>query len=108
MLQSGNERNIMKINIMKINPSIRRIQEGASVSLRIVACIVAITVSHALPSYGSSAQLLYVVDTDHQDQNHKAQILVVDPQQNKVVNAIRAGYHPDFAISQDGKRIYLS
>jgi hypothetical protein len=63
----------------------------------------------ALTSAGSSqTPLLYVVDTDHQDQDNKAQVLVVDPQQKAIVKTYPAGYHPDVAVSQDGKRLYLA
>jgi len=49
----------------------------------------------ALTSAGSSqTPLLYVVDTDHQDQDNKAQVLVVDPQQKAIVKTYPAGYHP--------------
>jgi hypothetical protein len=57
---------------------------------------------------GSKGELLYVLDTDHQDLDRKAQVLVVDPQRKAVIKSYRAGYHPDLVLSQDGKRLYLS
>jgi hypothetical protein len=104
MLQGRNER-----NIMRINPSTRilarlRASFGAMLGLAAVAALPGVLQAAS----GTHSQLLYVVDTDHQDQDHKAQVLVVDPQQKSVVKTYPAGYHPDLAVSQDGKRLYLS
>lgn len=99
--------NALKITTIRAKTNCIRRSGGAALCLTLCAAALSVSAYAA----GGSDQLrekLYVVDTDHQDMDGKAQVLVVDPQQKVVVATYRAGYHPDLAVSPDGKRLYLS
>jgi hypothetical protein len=78
-------------------------------AVRLLVCVVAtagtLTAQQAASS-SKSAALLYVIDSDNL---HRAsRVLAVDPQRKVIVKTYRADYHPDIAVSPDGKRLYLS
>jgi hypothetical protein len=106
MLERGNER-----KTMTNRPMTNTIHNRIRATVRLVTCVIAAATTLNAQQAGSNSQiheLLYVIDTDHQDRDGKAQVLVVDPLRKVIVKTYRAGYHPDLAVSHDGKRLYLS
>lgn len=80
-------------------------------ALRIAVCVVATSAlsscqpaaSHNLPH-----ELLYILDTDRSRPDSHAQLLVVDPQRKAIVKRYQGAEPVDFALSADGKRLYLA
>jgi hypothetical protein len=99
-LERGNE-----WKTMIIKPIMSCIRRSAAITLRLAIGVMVLATLAS--SVGTRHELLYVVDTGHQNEN-KAQVLVVDTQSKTIVKTYRAGYHPDLAVSPDGSRLYLS
>jgi hypothetical protein len=51
---------------------------------------------------------LYVLDAQPDKAKGGGRILVVDPQTGNVMNSVRTGDNPDFALSPDGSRLYVA
>jgi DNA-binding beta-propeller fold protein YncE len=49
---------------------------------------------------------LYVLDNNNME--HESQVLLVDPEQERVVRTFKAGQGPDMVLSPDGTRLYLA
>ncbi|HWO02181.1 MAG TPA: amine dehydrogenase large subunit [Blastocatellia bacterium] len=49
---------------------------------------------------------LYVLDTN--DMKSESQVLLVDPEQERVIKTFTAGMAPDMALSTDGTRLYVA
>lgn len=62
----------------------------------------------ALPRQGEKPQSgwLYVLDSNKNA--HESQVLLVDPEQGRVVRTFKAGHVPDMALSPDGTRLYIA
>jgi len=62
-----------------------------------------------IPANSASHELLYVLDTDNSGPNAQEHLLAVDPQRKVVVRRYEGiGLGLDFALSADGKRLYLA
>ena len=57
-------------------------------------------------SAGAQSGLVYVLDSG--GRTGKSQILLVDPQQKRIVRSIAAESNPDMALSPDGTRLYVA
>jgi YVTN family beta-propeller protein len=51
---------------------------------------------------------LYVLDVRPNVGETGGHIWLVDPETGKLMGSIRTGYHPDFALSPDGTRLYIA
>lgn len=50
---------------------------------------------------------LYVLDNNNMNMENESQVLLVDPEQGRVVRTFKAGQGPDMVLSPDGTRLYL-
>jgi hypothetical protein len=51
---------------------------------------------------------LYVLDPRSDPTSPGSRIWLVDPERSTILGSVRAGYHPDFALSRDGKDLYIA
>ncbi len=51
---------------------------------------------------------LYVLDPHSESGHAGSRVWLYDPQNEKVMGSIRAGYYPDIALSQDGTHLYIA
>ncbi len=58
--------------------------------------------------FGIQSGWLYVLDAQPDKGKGGGRILVVDPQTGNVMNSVRTGDNPDFALSPDGSRLYVA
>lgn len=80
-------------------------------ALRVAVCVVAtaaLSGCQQAASHEVSPELLYILDTDRGGPDSHAQLLVVDPQRKAIVKRYQAAEPIDFALSADGKRLYLA
>jgi DNA-binding beta-propeller fold protein YncE len=74
-------------------------------------CVIGILIVPVLSEAQAStsapnSDLLYVVDSNGGQTS--SQILVVDADRRVVIRTYKAGFHPDIAVSPDGKRLYIA
>jgi hypothetical protein len=80
-------------------------------ALRVAVCVVAtaaLSGCQQAASHEISHELLYILDTDRSRPDSHAQLLVLDPQRKAIVKRYQGAEPIDFALSADGKRLYLA
>ena len=80
-------------------------------ALRVAVCVVvtaALSGCQQAASHEVSHELLYILDTDRSRPDSHAQLLVLDPQRKAIVKRYQGAEPIDFALSADGKRLYLA
>lgn len=77
-------------------------------ALAALSSCVLLAVLYAAGSVSAGAQsgLVYVLDSG--GGKGKSQVLVIDPEQKRIVRRIAAEYDPDMALSPDGARLYVA
>jgi hypothetical protein len=80
-------------------------------ALRVAVCVVATAALSGCQQAASHEiyhELLYILDTDRSRPDSHAQLLVLDPQRKAIVKRYQGAEPIDFALSADGKRLYLA
>lgn len=63
-------------------------------------------IQHAKHKQHPQSGWIYVLDSNRM--GLESQVLLVDPDQGRVVRTIKTGYNPDMALSPDGTRLYIA